>query len=79
MDTAGPNYRAIVLRALPNLKKLDNVDVTPEEVTDAMNMRSFVEEPPQQQPTQQQQYRNSSPINDVSITYKVPNKLGKKL
>lgn len=26
------SYRAIVLRALPNLQKLDNVDVTPEEL-----------------------------------------------
>lgn len=30
------SYRMIVLRALPNLKKLDNVDVTPEEVAEAM-------------------------------------------
>lgn len=36
-ELAGDNYRPIVLRALPNLKKLDNVDVTPEEVEDAMN------------------------------------------
>lgn len=36
VDSAGPNYRQIVLRALPNLKKLDNVDVTPEEVSEAM-------------------------------------------
>lgn len=36
VDNAGPNYRQIVLRALPNLKKLDNVDVTPEEVSEAM-------------------------------------------
>ncbi|XP_070135892.1 uncharacterized protein [Drosophila bipectinata] len=35
-DRAGPNYRAIVLRALPNLKKLDNVEVTQEEVDDAL-------------------------------------------
>lgn len=36
VDSAGPTYRQIVLRALPNLKKLDNVDVTPEEVSEAM-------------------------------------------
>ncbi|XP_043649861.1 putative uncharacterized protein DDB_G0279653 isoform X3 [Drosophila teissieri] len=35
-DRAGPNYRAVVLRALPNLKKLDNVEVTQEEVDDAL-------------------------------------------
>ncbi|XP_017071436.1 adenylate cyclase, terminal-differentiation specific isoform X2 [Drosophila eugracilis] len=35
-DRAGPNYRAIVLRALPNLKKLDNVEVTQEELDDAL-------------------------------------------
>nr|XP_017009619.2 basic-leucine zipper transcription factor A isoform X1 [Drosophila takahashii] len=35
-DRAGPNYRAVVLRALPNLKKLDNVEVTQEELDDAM-------------------------------------------
>ncbi|KAM7358457.1 uncharacterized protein ACRADG_003422 isoform 7-T14 [Cochliomyia hominivorax] len=34
-DRAGANYRAIVLRALPNLKKLDNVEVTQEEVDEA--------------------------------------------
>ncbi|XP_017060001.1 adenylate cyclase, terminal-differentiation specific isoform X3 [Drosophila ficusphila] len=35
-DRAGPNYRAVVLRALPNLKKLDNVEVTQEELDDAL-------------------------------------------
>ncbi|XP_030371864.1 putative uncharacterized protein DDB_G0291608 isoform X1 [Scaptodrosophila lebanonensis] len=35
-ERAGPNYRAIVLRALPNLKKLDNVEVTQEEMDDAL-------------------------------------------
>lgn len=30
------SYRAIVLRALPNLEMLDNVSVTPEELADAM-------------------------------------------
>jgi hypothetical protein len=60
VDTAGPNYRGIVLRALPNLKKLDNVDVTPEEVSDAMRGPAYEE------PQQQQQFRYSSPENDVS-------------
>ncbi|XP_037718854.1 adenylate cyclase, terminal-differentiation specific isoform X2 [Drosophila subpulchrella] len=35
-DRAGANYRALVLRALPNLKKLDNVEVTQEELDDAL-------------------------------------------
>ncbi|SPP84964.1 putative uncharacterized protein DDB_G0268364 isoform X2 [Drosophila guanche] len=35
-EQSGSNYRAIVLRALPNLKKLDNVEVTQEEVDDAL-------------------------------------------
>ncbi|XP_022221793.1 uncharacterized protein F09G8.5 isoform X2 [Drosophila obscura] len=35
-EQSGANYRAIVLRALPNLKKLDNVEVTQEEVDDAL-------------------------------------------
>lgn len=30
------SYRAIVLRALPNLETLDNVNVTPEELAEAM-------------------------------------------
>lgn len=48
-DQAGDSYRPIILRALPNLKKLDNVDVTPEEVDDAMNAAPI----PQQQEQQQ--------------------------
>ncbi|XP_037898796.1 protein tilB homolog [Glossina fuscipes] len=39
-DHAGANYRAIVLKALPNLKKLDNVEVTPEEVKEATKVGS---------------------------------------
>ncbi|XP_053683192.1 uncharacterized protein LOC128733559 isoform X2 [Sabethes cyaneus] len=79
VDTAGPSYRQIVLRALPNLKKLDNVDVTPEEVADAMRSpitqhqsRHDVYEdaaPPstnQQQSSQHQQYRNQSPVIERS-------------
>lgn len=66
VDKAGPGYRGIVLRALPNLKKLDNIDVTPEEVTEAQRgggnvireeiFEETVYEPPspQQQSPQQQ-------------------------
>ncbi|XP_037931711.1 cilia- and flagella-associated protein 410 isoform X4 [Teleopsis dalmanni] len=37
-EKAGPSYRAIILRALPNLKKLDNVEVTEEEVNNALSV-----------------------------------------
>uniref|UniRef100_A0A182MIH9 U2A'/phosphoprotein 32 family A C-terminal domain-containing protein n=1 Tax=Anopheles culicifacies TaxID=139723 RepID=A0A182MIH9_9DIPT len=82
VDNAGPSYRQIVLRALPNLKKLDNVDVTPEEVSEAMRapvaqpQRHEVYEnpsppPPQQQqqqaPVSQQQYRQQSPVIEVGL------------
>ncbi|XP_021699529.1 putative uncharacterized protein DDB_G0279653 isoform X2 [Aedes aegypti] len=82
VESAGPGYRQIVLRALPNLKKLDNVDVTPEEVSEAMRTpvaqhhpkQEVYEDPPpptysqQQQPQQQpqQQYRNQSPVVEQS-------------
>ncbi|XP_021699530.1 putative uncharacterized protein DDB_G0279653 isoform X4 [Aedes aegypti] len=82
VESAGPGYRQIVLRALPNLKKLDNVDVTPEEVSEAMRTpvaqhhpkQEVYEDPPpptysqQQQPQQQpqQQYRNQSPVVERS-------------
>ncbi|XP_065359846.1 uncharacterized protein LOC135953772 isoform X8 [Calliphora vicina] len=67
-DRAGANYRAIVLRALPNLKKLDNVEVTQEEVDEASRGGSgggvvAVEDDPyddayeQQQQQQQQQHQ----------------------
>lgn len=62
VDNAGPNYRQIVLRALPNLKKLDNVDVTPEEVSEAMRAqvappKNEVYEDPSPPPSvQHQQY-----------------------
>ncbi|XP_058975602.1 uncharacterized protein LOC101897730 isoform X6 [Musca domestica] len=39
-ERVGPAYRAIVLRALPNLKKLDNVEVTQEEVDEALRAGS---------------------------------------
>ncbi|XP_058466192.1 uncharacterized protein LOC131439320 isoform X4 [Malaya genurostris] len=77
VDNAGPSYRQIVLRALPNLKKLDNVDVTPEEVTDAMRApvaqqqpRQDIYEdsppPPVHQQQQHQQHRNQSPVVERS-------------
>lgn len=79
VESAGPGYRQIVLRALPNLKKLDNVDVTPEEVSEAMRTpaaqhqpkQEIYEDPPpptygQQQQQQQQQYRNQSPVVERS-------------
>ncbi|XP_073839908.1 uncharacterized protein isoform X6 [Musca autumnalis] len=39
-ERVGAAYRAIVLRALPNLKKLDNVEVTQEEVDEALRAGS---------------------------------------
>ncbi|XP_052862485.1 putative uncharacterized protein DDB_G0272516 isoform X2 [Anopheles cruzii] len=63
VESAGPTYRQIVLRALPNLKKLDNVDVTPEEVAEAIRApvaqpqprHEIYEDPsPPPQPYQQQ-------------------------
>nr|XP_040222532.2 GATA zinc finger domain-containing protein 10 isoform X4 [Anopheles coluzzii] len=55
VEHAGPGYRQIVLRALPNLKKLDNVDVSPEEVAEAM--RAPVAQPQQRHEV----YENPSP------------------
>lgn len=63
------SYRAIVLRALPNLKKLDNVEVTQEEVDNALReegMQQAAEEDVyedayearQQQQQQQQQLQS---------------------
>jgi hypothetical protein len=74
------SYRAIVLRALPNLKKLDNVEVTAEEVQDALRAPVPMQQSPQdvyeqeqqyndrntQQSQQQQQYRQQSPLREVS-------------
>nr|XP_029735544.1 putative uncharacterized protein DDB_G0272516 isoform X1 [Aedes albopictus]XP_029735545.1 putative uncharacterized protein DDB_G0272516 isoform X1 [Aedes albopictus] len=48
VESAGPGYRQIVLRALPNLKKLDNVDVTPEEVSEAMRTPVAQHQPKQE-------------------------------
>uniref|UniRef100_A0A336LY19 CSON010103 protein n=1 Tax=Culicoides sonorensis TaxID=179676 RepID=A0A336LY19_CULSO len=56
VDMAGPNYRAFVLRALPNLKKLDNVEVTPEEVDEAMRRDIRISPPSGGQPQQQQDF-----------------------
>ncbi|XP_055842097.1 cilia- and flagella-associated protein 410 isoform X10 [Episyrphus balteatus] len=65
-DSVGPSYRAVVLRALPNLKKLDNVEVTPEEVEEALNgapaqveeeEEDSYEAPPQPSSHQQQQQK----------------------
>nr|XP_036671003.1 uncharacterized protein LOC108020012 isoform X6 [Drosophila suzukii] len=71
-DRAGANYRALVLRALPNLKKLDNVEVTQEELDDALRggggaptedevyedayQQQQQQTSPQQMPQQQQQH-----------------------
>ncbi|XP_062544513.1 signal transducer and activator of transcription A isoform X6 [Armigeres subalbatus] len=77
VESAGPGYRQIVLRALPNLKKLDNVDVTPEEVSEAMRApvaqhqpkHEVYEDPPSttySHQQQQQQYRNQSPVIERS-------------
>ncbi|XP_055623986.1 putative uncharacterized protein DDB_G0279653 isoform X2 [Toxorhynchites rutilus septentrionalis] len=77
VDNAGPSYRQIVLRALPNLKKLDNVDVTPEEVSEAMRSpvvshqprHEAYEDPPHPAVTQQQQQcRNQSPVIEQTQT-----------
>lgn len=38
VENAGSNYRAIVLRTLPTLKKLDNIDVSTEELVKALQM-----------------------------------------
>jgi hypothetical protein len=55
-----------VLRALPNLKKLDNVEVTPEEVRDAI--RAPVDMPQQQQ--QQQQIKEDGYDDEYEQSYR---------
>lgn len=59
------SYRMIVLRALPNLKKLDNVDVTPEEVDEALKGCVKHEEPSyedaQSEPPPQASYQAPPP------------------
>ncbi|XP_059613719.1 uncharacterized protein F09G8.5 isoform X3 [Phlebotomus argentipes] len=76
VERAGPNYRAIVLRTLPNLQKLDNIDVTPEELAEARRGSvkrddviyedSSYAEPPPSQNQQQSQYRQQSPMRERS-------------
>ncbi|XP_055688702.1 protein tilB isoform X5 [Lutzomyia longipalpis] len=77
VERAGPSYRAIVLRTLPNLQKLDNIDVTPEELADARRGSvkrddviyedsSYPAEPQPQQNQQQSQYRQQSPMRERS-------------
>lgn len=75
------SYRAIVLRALPNLEILDNVGVTQEELNDALKAGAaqqrqedvyedaYSNGPSQQQ--QQQAYQQQSPNREVSI-YRTP-------
>lgn len=65
----------IVLRALPHLTKLDNEDVSPEEINEAMRAGVRREEPvyeeqyqepaPPQQTSRQQEYRQTSPLREV--------------
>lgn len=71
------SYRLIVLRALPNLTKLDNVDVSPEEVQEALRGGVRRDDPPPAatfepeyvepvaSPPQRQDYRQSSPMIEV--------------
>uniref|UniRef100_A0A182ILS9 U2A'/phosphoprotein 32 family A C-terminal domain-containing protein n=1 Tax=Anopheles atroparvus TaxID=41427 RepID=A0A182ILS9_ANOAO len=73
VESAGPTYRQIVLRALPNLKKLDNVDVTPEEVSEAM--RAPVAQPRHEPvyddpspPPPPQQHRQQSPVIEQQMS-----------
>ncbi|KAG5676948.1 hypothetical protein PVAND_006742 [Polypedilum vanderplanki] len=66
VEASGPNYRKIVLRSLPNLKKLDNIEVTPEEVRDAM--RAPIDTPSQQ--SQQQQIKDESYDDDFEQSYR---------
>ncbi|XP_055707763.1 centrosomal protein of 97 kDa isoform X1 [Phlebotomus papatasi] len=74
VERAGPSYRAIVLRTLPNLLKLDNIEVTPEELADARRGSvkrddviyedSSYNETPSSQNQQQSQYRQQSPMRE---------------
>ncbi|XP_055707764.1 uncharacterized protein F09G8.5 isoform X2 [Phlebotomus papatasi] len=76
VERAGPSYRAIVLRTLPNLLKLDNIEVTPEELADARRGSvkrddviyedSSYNETPSSQNQQQSQYRQQSPMRERS-------------
>lgn len=63
------SYRKIVLKALPRLQKLDNIEVTPEEVSDAVRnpipqhqpKREEVYEEQYQEPPNYQQQQQSQP------------------
>nr|XP_029735548.1 putative uncharacterized protein DDB_G0279653 isoform X4 [Aedes albopictus] len=84
VESAGPGYRQIVLRALPNLKKLDNVDVTPEEVSEAMRTpvaqhqpkQEIYEDPPPntygQQEKQQQPHQQQQYRNQSPVVERSP-------
>lgn len=64
-----------MLRTLPNLLKLDNIEVTPEELADARRGSvkrddviyedSSYNETPSSQNQQQSQYRQQSPMREV--------------
>ena len=64
-----------MIRALPNLKKLDNIEVTPEEVQEAQKLTlardeevyEDAREQSNQQQQQQQQRRSQSPVKEVQI------------
>lgn len=82
VDKAGPNYRAIILRALPKLKKLDNIDVTADEIANAQSsavQREDVFEesfetspsPPAVSPQQSSNHNNQQNWNAVSPTREV--------
>uniref|UniRef100_A0A1L8DV85 Putative activating signal cointegrator 1 complex subunit 2 protein isoform x6 n=1 Tax=Nyssomyia neivai TaxID=330878 RepID=A0A1L8DV85_9DIPT len=74
VERAGSGYRAIVLRSLPNLQKLDNIDVTREELAEATRgpvkrddviyEDSAYTEPQPPQNQQQSQYRQQSPMRE---------------
>ncbi|KAJ2939359.1 hypothetical protein O0L34_g13452 [Tuta absoluta] len=53
--TEHPEYRMTVLRNLPNLEKLDNVSVQPEEVTEAMRRGVYIADSDDEGYPQQQQ------------------------
>lgn len=49
-------YRAAVLRTLPQLQKLDNVAVTPEEIKEAQRRGAFLSHPDDVQETDEEEY-----------------------
>lgn len=77
------SYRKIVLRALPKLIKLDNVEVTPEEVNEALRGPVDSHQPHKQQPKEevyeedyetayraqaaQSSFRGHSPVREVKF------------